>query len=290
VLKAVNAVVQEGNVIRNIVRAQGWVLDVDGCIVRTAKAGGAGGVPIGGAVELVRWLKDHGRQVVICTNASQKGVSYYAAHLRSMGFDIEDSEFITAATAAASYISEQHSDGPVLVVGDRGLIEALRNAGVPLAVKGGPRPVAVVVGAADQYRSAEISDACLAVADHGAALYVTVDTPWFHGGISKSVSSSTAIACAIQAITGAKPIVCGKPSRAIAQVLSDRLGGDGRDIVVVGDMASIEIVLAGEMGAHGVLVLSGGTKGSDVLTLPENQQPDLCVEDVGSLLAILRGN
>ncbi len=280
--------VEDEAVVRRIRDAKGWVLDVDGCIVRTASPGGEGGTPIPGAVEFVRWLKNTDRRLIICTNASQRPLEHYAAHLRSIGFDISDREVMTAATAAAAYISTHHGRGPVIALGDVGVESALADEGVVLAERNGPPPVAVVVGAADRYASKEISAACLAIADHGAAFYVTVDTPWFHGGVGRSVSSSTAIARAIQGITGQPPTVCGKPSSAIAQVLSARLGEAADDIVVVGDMASIEIQMAREMGAYGVLVLSGGTKASDLPALEANQKPHLCVADVGVLFNALQ--
>jgi HAD superfamily hydrolase (TIGR01450 family) len=273
--------------VRAISRAGGWVLDVDGCIVRTATAGGAGGVPIDGAVDLVRWLKDTGKRLIVCTNASQQPAARYAAHLRTMGFDIADEEMMTAATGAAAYIAKVHGRGPVIALGDTGLTEALEAEGVALAPGRGDGAVAVIVGAADQYRSSDISAACLAIADRGAAHYVTVDTPWFHGGLGRAVSSSTAIARAIAAITEVPPIVCGKPSAAIAEVLTSRLGGPAAGMVVVGDMASIEVKMARDMGAFGVLVLSGGTRASDVPALPPEHQPHFCAADVGALFEAL---
>ena len=276
--------------IRQVARAGGWVLDVDGCIVRTTAAGGAGGSPIAGAVDLVRWLKRNGKTVVICTNASQKTAAHYASHLRAIGFEIEDRDVMTAATAAAAYAAGRHGSGPVIAIGDIGLTQALRDTGVRLWSEDPDPPVAVIVGAADQYSTRDINAACLAIADAGAAFYVTVDTPWFHGGITKAVSSSTAIARAIEAVTGVKPVVCGKPSPALARVLSERLGRAGRDVVVVGDMASIEVKMANDMGANGVLVLSGGTSIDEVRTLPIEYRPDVCVQDVGALLRAVQEN
>jgi HAD superfamily hydrolase (TIGR01450 family) len=266
------------------------MLDVDGCIVRTAAAGGDGGTPITGAVELVRWLKRNGKTVVICTNASEKTVAHYASHLRTIGFEIEDQDVMTAATAAAAYIASCHGSGPVIAIGDIGLTQALRDAGVRLWPEDKDPPSAVIVGAAEQYLARDINAACLAIADTDAAFYVTVDVPWFHGGIKKSVSSSTAIARAIEGITGVKPIVCGKPSSAIARVLCERLGREGRDVVVVGDMASIEVKMANDMGANSVLVLSGGTSIDEFRTLPIEYRPDVCVQDVGALLRAMQEN
>jgi HAD superfamily hydrolase (TIGR01450 family) len=275
-------------VLAGIARAPGWVLDVDGCIVRTTAAGGSGGVPITGAVELVHWLKATGKKIVVCTNASQRTPARYGASLRAMGFDIEDGEMMTAATAAAAYVRTHHADGPVVAIGDEGLLDALRAEGVVSASDDPRPPVAVVVGAADTYATRDINAACLAIADNAAAFYVTVDTPWFHGGVKKAVSASTAIARAIESVTGRSPVVCGKPAAAIAEVISDRLGLAGRDLVVVGDMASIEVKMARDMRAYGVLVLSGGTGPEDLPGLPPAHQPDACFENVGALLQAIQ--
>jgi len=275
--------------VRSAVDAEGWVLDVDGCLVRTAKAGGAGGVAMPGAGELLDWLRRHGRRFVVCTNASQRPVHGYARHLREIGLDIADHEMMTAATAAADTIAHRHAGTSVLAVGDRGLTEALVAQGLQLAdaVTGpgaGKGISAVVVGAADTYSTAALNTACLAIAEHGAAFYVTVDSPWFHGGVGRSVASSSAIAAAIAAVSRRRPVVCGKPSTAIGELLRSKLGGAGRRLVVVGDMASIEIQLAHQMDALGILVMSGGTSHAECSHLPPQHQPHLVVDDVGALV------
>jgi len=269
--------------IRAAVAADGWVLDVDGCLVRTARAGGMGGRAIMGAAEVLGWLRRHGKPFVVCTNASQRTAAQYAAHLRELGLDVRDNELMTAATAAAAYVARTHPGERVLVLGDEGLADAMRGEGVTLVEGDAQQPSVVVVGAADRYTTAALNAACLAVADRDAAFYVTVDTPWFHGGLGKSVCASSAIAHAIAAITGRRPTVCGKPSPALGAVLRDRLGGAGRRLVVVGDVASIEVQLAHLMGALGVLVLSGATSAADVPALPAEHTPHLCVDDVGHL-------
>lgn len=276
--------VNDPAMVARIAAAPAWVLDVDGCIVRTAKAGGAGGVPIEGAVEFLNWLKATGKRVIVCTNASQRPVAHYAAHLRKIGLDVADADMITAATASADHIAAVHGAGPVVALGEDGMFEALAEAGVRI-LQPGEVPVAVVVGAADTYASRDLNAACLAIADHGAAFYLTVDTPWFHGGAGRSISSSTAIARAIQGITGVAPTVCGKPSAALAGVLRTRLGTG--DIIVMGDMASIEVRMARAMGGLGVLVLSGGTAEGDLPDLPPSDQPHLVAQHAQDLLRLL---
>jgi HAD superfamily hydrolase (TIGR01450 family) len=278
----------EPDEIAAIAGAGAWILDVDGCIVRTAKAGGAGGKPMPGAIDFVRWLKAEGKRIVVCTNASEKPAVEYVRHLRAIGFDIADSDLVTAATAVADHVASVHGHGPVVALGGPGLDQALAAAGVERWQPGAVEPQAVVVGGAESYASSDLSAACLAIAEHRAAFYVTVNVPWFHGGRGRSVASSTAIAHAITGITRAKPIVCGKPSAALAAVLQRRLEAVAGDLVVVGDVASVEMRMARQMGGYGVLVLSGGTSAAEVPGLPEQDRPHLVVADTADLLTKLR--
>ena len=270
-----------------LLAARGWVFDVDGCLMRTARAGGAGGVPFPGAVELVGALKAAGRQVVLCTNASAKPPARYAAHLRELGFDVRDDEFVTAGSATADHVAAHHPGARVLALGDDGLTVPLTDRGIPLVdPAAGADADVVVVGGAETYTAAQLNAACLAV-DAGAPLYVTVRTPWFHGGIGKSVSTSSAIAAAISWVTGVAPQVTGKPSAALAERLLDRFGAAAGDLVVIGDHRA-EIELARAMGARSVLVLSGAISEQGLGGLPPEAAPDFVFPDVGTVHHLVR--
>jgi NagD protein len=267
-----------------VARAHAWVLDIDGCLVRTARAGGVGGVPVPGAADLLAWLRRGARDVVVCTNASERPAAEYAGQLRGAGLEIADEQMVTAATAAADYVARHHPDHRVLAIGGEGLTQALRKEGIePVGPRSDRLPEVVVVGAAASYTAADLNAGCLALADGDGSFYVTVDVPWFHGGLGRSLSVSSAVAAAITAVTGRRPQVCGKPSPALAEVLNRRLGGPARHVVVVGDTASVEMQLAHTMKALGVLVMSGGTAEADLASLPAEHRPHLRVADVGTL-------
>jgi HAD superfamily hydrolase (TIGR01450 family) len=254
--------------------------------MRTARAGGAGGTAMPGAGELVDALRRAGHAVLICTNASQKPPREYAAHLRSAGIDVPDADFVTAGSAAADYIAAHHPGARVLVVGEDGLADPMRGAGLQLADPG-TKALAdvVVVGAANNYSNELLNAACLAV-DAGAPLYTTVNVPWFHGGLGKSIAVSGTIAAAIGWTTGTVAQVLGKPSAALGETLLHRLGTPTGQVTVVGD-ATAEIELARSMGAHSALVLSGATSPELLATLDGAARPDLAVADVAALLKFL---
>jgi HAD superfamily hydrolase (TIGR01450 family) len=266
--------------------SRGWVLDVDGCLMRTRRAGGAGGEAMAHAADLVAALYSAGHAVVVCTNASEKTPQQYAAHLRSQGIGVCDEDFATAGSAAAEYIAFHHPGARVLALGAEGLSAPLRSLGVDL-IEPGQQGLAdvVVVGATDGYGTAGINAGSLAV-DAGAPLYTTVDVPWFHGGLGKSVCVSAAIANAIGWATGATPQVLGKPSRALGETLLRRLDVPAAEITVVGD-ATVEIMLARSMGANSALVLSGATSAEQLEGLTGAARPDAALADVAELYQLL---
>lgn len=271
---------------RTLDGVRAWVLDVDGCLVRTSRAGGAGGAAMPLAGELVDLLHRAGHAVVVCTNASQRPPREYAAHLRDLGIDIADDDFVTAGSAAVDHVVAHHPGARVLVVGDEGIAIPAHERGVT-TVGAADRELAdvVVVGAADGYSTRLINAACLSV-DAGAPLYTTVDVPWFHGGVGKSVAVSATIAAAVGWATGVRPAVVGKPSRFLAEALGRRLGVAAAETAVVGD-ATVEVRLARRMGAVSLLVLSGAVGPEGLPGLALEDRPDLALDDVAALHELL---
>ncbi len=264
------------------VAARGWVVDVDGCLMSTDKAGGAGGTPMPDAAAFLTSLGAAGAGVIICTNASERPPAAYAAHLREAGLPVTDEQFVTSGSAAALYCAAHHPGASVLAVGADGLTVPMAELGVTLADPASARLAdVVVVGAAAQYSTQAMNAAALAVAA-GAPLYATVDVQWFHGGRGRSIAASSLIARGIAWVTGAPIEVLGKPSPALAETLRSRLGVPAGEITVVGD-AQIETELARYMGARSVLLLSGATRPEQVPELDEAHTPDLVLADISEL-------
>ena len=270
-------------VLRNV---RGWVIDVDGCLMRTKRAGGSGGEPMPKAVDFLEGLYAAGHPVVVCTNASQRTPHDYAEHLRSTGLPVRDEDFVTAGSAAADHIAHHHPQARVLVVGDKGISAPLADRGIALADPEDPESVdVVVVGAASTYTSAQLNAGSLAV-DAGAPFYTTVNSPWFHGGIGKSAAASATIAAAIGWTGGGTAEVVGKPSAALGEALVRRLGIDRSAIAVVGD-APAEMTLAHRIGGRGVLLLSGATSAEGANELTDEETPDVVLDEIADLHGLL---
>lgn len=264
----------------------GWVLDVDGCLVRTNRAGGAGGTLIPGAADFVTGLQAAGHRVLVCTNASEQPPATYAAHLRDLGIPVADEDLVTAGSAGADHLAAHHPGARVLAVGGEGISTPLLERGLVLADASDAAEVeAVLVGASPTYSHADLNAACLAV-ESGAILYVSQDQPWFHGGRGRSVAISAVIAAAITWVTHVEPVVTGKPSAVLAESLLARLERDPGQVAVVGD-ARAEIQLARHMGARSVAVLSGALTTDAIAALAPPLHPDHVVDDVAALHQLL---
>jgi ribonucleotide monophosphatase NagD (HAD superfamily) len=89
-------------------------------------------------------------------------------------------------------------------------------------------------------------------------------------------------------VTGAEPIVVGKPSPLVIEMAARALHCEIPDLGVVGDDVRLEVRMAREAGARSVLVLSGTSTAADVETTPEELRPHVVVPVIGELLDYLR--
>lgn len=263
-------------------RVTGWIVDVDGCLVRTGSGGGAGGTAMPQAAAFLEALERQGEPYVVCTNASERPPEEYARNLRGLGLPVRDEHFATAGSVAADYLARHHQGEPVIAVGSTGFLKTLADRGVLLAEREAWREAtAVVVGAAQQYDVTWISAGALA-AEGGARLYTCVRDPWFHGGIAKSVASSSVIAAGISWASGVPAEVLGKPSRALGLTLAENMDVDPSDVVVVGD-AMAEVVLARDIGGSSYLLLSGATDETAARHLDADETVRFVFADIAEL-------
>lgn len=90
----------------------------------------------------------------------------------------------------------------------------------------------------------------------------------------------------VEASTGRRPdVIVGKPYAPIVEALAEKTGLPAAALCMVGDRLYTDIAL-GATGMMTVLVLSGETSREDLAAAP--YQPDLTVENLAQLLAILR--
>src|SRR5258708_12963104 len=97
----------------------------------------------------------------------------------------------------------------------------------------------------------------------GARLYVASDVPFFATKQGRAMGYSYAIAGAIRRVTRAPMILTGKPSLHALRFVARRLGLRRRDLGIVGDDPSVEIIMARRGGAKAFAVTTTVTPCED---------------------------
>jgi HAD superfamily hydrolase (TIGR01450 family) len=258
--------------------AAGFVLDVDGTLVH--RAGNELHVQPGAAEVLAR-IRASGRPFAIFTNGTYEPPEAFAAGLRSAGLDVADDELLTPLRSVRAYLDANRLDGGVQLIGTEASREYLLRVGLPLVDGEGAGAIFVATPAAVDF--AELERAARAVLG-GAQLLTGSYAPAYAGADGPIFSRGAMVTAALAKVTGARPVVVGKPSEAALQTISDRLGAPTDELVVIGDDLGMDVALGKLGGARTILVRSGISGTIELEDVPEEQRPDEVVGGVAELL------
>jgi HAD superfamily hydrolase (TIGR01450 family) len=273
----------------SIADVEAFVFDVDGTLVLSDDPNaGTGGISVlPGAIDVLQRLRKRGTRFVCFTNGSGQVPTALAARLRTAGLDVADEEMLTPPVIAVEYIRRQHPDQTVLAFGNAGVLDPLRAANIPLAnLQEAERAGVVLVGADPNFTYDKLDAACRAVWA-GAPLLVTSMAQFFASRGGRMPSTSGAIAAGITHVTSIQPLVVGKPSALVLEVIATLLGTSQKRLAVVGDDLDLEIRMASECGAFSVLVLTGTTHESELARVESQHQPGLVIPTIANLLPYL---
>jgi HAD superfamily hydrolase (TIGR01450 family) len=264
---------------------RGFVFDVDGSLVHRGTDFRA--APLPGAARVLDAIRASGRPLVLFTNGSHMGPDDFARGLREDGLPVDDHEVLTPVCSALSYLRRQHVGRPVMVFGSEAVRRRMADAGVPL-VDGEDAEVAEVVFVAhvQDVELAAMEVAARAVS-RGARLLTANYQRGYWGANGVVFSRGAMVTAGIAKVTGARPTVVGKPSRAAVREISDRLGVASERLVVIGDDLGMDIALGRLGGSRTILVRSGISGSVDLARVPEKQRPDAVVDGVEEVLGWL---
>jgi HAD superfamily hydrolase (TIGR01450 family) len=261
---------------------RGFVFDVDGSLVHRGSDFRAR--PLPGAVALLNAIRASGRPLVLFTNGSQLGPEAFARALREDGLPVQDHELLTPVCSALSYLARRHPSQPVIVFASEATRERMARAGVPVA--DGDEADAVFVAHVDEVDLDSMERAARAVS-RGARLLTANYQRGYWGANGLVFSRGAMVTAGIARVTGARPVVVGKPSKAAVQEISDRLGLPANELAVIGDDLDMDIALGRLGGSRTILVRSGMSGNVDLARVPERHRPDAVVDGVRELLAWL---
>jgi len=249
---------------------QALIIDMDGVLYR-------GDRPMPGAKEFIRLLQQQSTPFVLLTNNSTRTARQCVAKLQRMGIEVEENAILTSGQAAAIYLEKVAPPGAkVYLIGEEGLRLEVARRGFTIAEE----DVAfVVVGMDRQLTYEKLKKATLAIR-RGARFIGTNPDKTFPSpeGI---IPGAGAILAALEASTGVKPLIVGKPQQAIFELALERMDAARDRTAVVGDRLDTDIIGGIEAGLTTILLLSGIARSQDVER--SSVKPDLVFSDMQEL-------
>jgi NagD protein len=263
-------------------RVRGFMFDVDGTLVHRGRDGHAQPQP--GAVDVLGRIRSSGRPLVLFTNASHVRSETIARGLTKDGLPVAGREVLTPPDSAIAFLRRHHAGEPALLFASEVIEKRFVEDGIPIAA--GEDARVVFVAHQDRIEVAELERAARAI-DRGAPLFTSSYVRGYAGANGIIYSRGAMITAAIAKVTGARPRVLGKPSRAAVDALSARLGVPSEEIAVIGDDLGMDVALGRLGGSRTVLVRSGISGAVALHRVPVRQRPDAVIDAVADLLAHL---
>ena len=116
---------------------KGLILDMDGVLWRER-------APVIDMPATFAAIRHRNLKIVLATNNSTKSPVAYQSLIRSFGVELEEWQILTSSLAVADLLHRRFpTGGPVYIIGESGLEEALLERGFFLSIQ---NPVAVVAG------------------------------------------------------------------------------------------------------------------------------------------------
>lgn len=226
----------------------GAVVDLDGTVYRSETA-------IPGAREGIELLRDAGVDVAFVTNSSTKSRTVCRERLESIGIEADESDILTSAAVAASYVAEEFPGATAMAIGEPTLFEELSRAGVTLTEE--PAECDVLVVGKDRSFDFETLTRGLHALENGAT-FVATNRDRKSPTDAGTEPGSGAVVEAIGFAADRDPdVVAGKPHDPMIGVSLDHLGADPSDCLVIGDNPETDIRMGERAGMTTVLVLTG---------------------------------
>jgi len=253
---------------------------------------------IPGVPETIRKLKEHGKQVIYVSNNSTKSRKDTLEKIIQFGIECTLDEVITSAYIAPAYLQSVGFKKKTYIIGQSGLADEFSEAGLPFrgidehaeipkdmhdvkqAVQIDKDIGAVVVGLDIRVSYTKVAFALNHLEHNEGCLYIATNTdkilPEAEGGLY-CPGAGTMVAMLTSAY-GKDPIILGKPSSVLFDVLKQKYNLDPARTCMVGDSLQTDIKFGVSNGLQTLLVLTGVSKKSDI---SDNLAPQFFINSLG---------
>jgi 4-nitrophenyl phosphatase len=252
---------------------RGLILDMDGVLWE-------GDTPLPGMPDFLVFLRKENIRMMLATNNASLTPERYVQKLALMGADVRPEEILTSAAATGEYLRSTARPGEIaFVIGEEGLIQAVRMAGLQVAEPDELHAAYVVCGMDRSLSWQKLAGATINLR-HGARFIGTNPDVTFPTELGIAHGNG-AILAALTAASGVHPAVIGKPFPTLFQMAIRKMGIPKSQVAVVGDRLETDIQGARRAGLKSILVLTGVSSRKELRH--SRSKPTLVFEDLPAL-------
>lgn len=235
----------------DIRKIKNFLLDMDGTIY-------LGNQLFPGTIPLLTRIAEKGGRAIFLTNNSSASPAAYVQKLARLGVTVTEDDIFTSGDAAVFTLLKIFGAPPkVYLLGTPELQEQLETAGFAIVNGTAETPDCVLLGFDKTLTYQKLVDACNWITA-GVPYYAT--HPDFTCPVENGFIPDTgSMICLIEATTGKRPIIFGKPEKTMADAAMARYGFEAATTAMVGDRLMTDIRFGNNAGMASVLVLSGET-------------------------------
>ena len=230
-----------------------FLLDMDGTIYLEYKL-------FPHILDFLELLTKNNIRYIFLTNNSSKNKESYLQMLNNLQIKVTDDSIFTSGMATGMYLQEHYKDKKVYLVGTNDLYNELLSYNINLVDE---NPDIVVVGFDRELIYKKLEKACEYL-DNGA-IFLATNADWLYPIAGKRYIPDCGSICEmLTRATGKKPIMIGKPSPEMINILAKKYNIPKDQIAMVGDRMYTDIASGFNAGVNTILVLSGESTMDDV--------------------------
>lgn len=255
-------------------KVKGLLIDIDGVLT-------VGWEPVTGAVNVFAELRRRGMPMRLATNTTSRTRLEIVEALRQAGFEAEPDDVLTAPLATADYLRANHPGARCYLLSSGDITQDLED--ITLVEPGEQADVVVLGGAGMVYNHSQLNNAFRLLLD-GAA-FVAMHRNLYWRTADGMELDTGAYVMALEAASGVRPKVVGKPEPAFFQAGLRSLGLSADQVAMVGDDINNDVLGAQAVGINGVLVRTGKYRPQAVEAAPG--EPDLVIDSFAEITPLI---
>ncbi len=230
---------------------QFFLLDMDGTFYLGDKL-------IDGSMDFLHTLDAQGKGYAFLTNNSSKNRYAYQKKLAKLGCHVNDDRVFTSGEATTIYLNKISPKANIYLLGTQLLEEEFTNSGFNIINNSSIQPDFVVLGFDTTLTYDKLWKACDYIRE--GVPYIATHPDFncpLEGG--RVMPDAGAMISFIEASTGRKPHIVGKPNKDIIDAVCEKYGLEKENVAMVGDRLYTDIKTGENANIISILVLSGET-------------------------------